>query len=125
MFLCGAVVPFIFCTLNYIHSLNNIVEDDNVQTPVFSPPQYYPTFVLIRLLLFPGVDLETGALYLIKVRATNNAGLRSEATSDGFTIDFSPPSAGKAWVETGFDIPTQADSSQLNVRYLMMFLFLL
>ena len=51
------------------------------------------------------------------VRATNYAGLKVEACSNGFTIDFTPPMEGKVWVGAGTEyVIYQSDSTKMIVR---------
>ena len=51
------------------------------------------------------------------VRARNYAGLQVDAFSDGFTVDFTPPTEGKVWVgaSTGH-VRYQSDSNKMLVR---------
>ena len=80
-------------------------------------PQPYVGVNLATNVTIAGLDLDSGVQYQFKVRATNMVGLQSEATSDGFSVDFTPPEARKAWIggETGH-VGYQADSHNLRVR---------
>ena len=69
------------------------------------------------LLFFSGLDLERGVQYIFIVRAVNYAGLKVEASSDGFTVDFTPPVISKAWIGTDSDnFLYQSDSTKMIVR---------
>lgn len=64
-----------------------------------------------------GLDLESGAHYRFIVRATNGAGLKVNAFSNGFTVDFTPPIGGKVWVIAGnMRVIYQSDSAKVVVR---------
>ncbi len=68
-------------------------------------------------MLSAGLDLESGIQYMLIVRAINYAGLKVEAFSDGFTVDFTPPSQGKVWVGAGTEHGIyQSDSTKMVVR---------
>ena len=65
-----------------------------------------------------GLDLQIGAQYRFIVTAVNRAGLKVNAYSNGFTVDFTPPTISKAWVgnETN-NLLYHSDSSRMTVRY--------
>lgn len=64
-----------------------------------------------------GLDLESGLQYRFIVRAINYAGLSVEAFSNGFTVDFTPPTEGKAWVGAGNGHQIyQSDRTKVVVR---------
>lgn len=66
---------------------------------------------------FIGLDLESGAQYTVIIRAVNLAGLHIEATSDGFIVDFTPPTASEARLGTGTEPVTyQSDLGKLVIR---------
>ena len=55
--------------------------------------------------------------YILIVRAFNFAGLKVDASSDGFTVDFSPPMINKAWIGTDNGHALyQSDSTKMVVR---------
>ena len=55
--------------------------------------------------------------YSFIVRAVNYAGLTDEASSDGFTVDFTPPVISKAWIGTdNGHVVYQSDSTKMVVR---------
>jgi len=68
--------------------------------------------------LFPaGLDLESGEQYRFIVRAKNYAGITVEAFSDGFTVDFTPPTEGKVWIGArNMHVSYQSDSAKVVVR---------
>ena len=70
-----------------------------------------------------GLDLESGVQYIVIVRAINFAGLQIEASSDGFTVDFTPPETSEARIGTGPE-PTeyQSDMTKMTIRYRTVFL---
>ena len=64
-----------------------------------------------------GFDLESGAQYKFIVRAVNYAGLKIEASSNGFTVDFSPPVIRNAWIGTHSQkVLYQSDSTNIVIR---------
>ena len=64
-----------------------------------------------------GLDLESGAQYLIIVKAISFAGLITQASSDGFTVDFTPPTASQARMGSGAElVEYQSDLTKLSVR---------
>ena len=66
---------------------------------------------------FIGLDLESGAQYTVIIRAVNFAGLHIEAASDGFIVDFTPPTASEARLGTGTEPVTyQSDLGKLVIR---------
>ena len=68
-------------------------------------------------LTFTGLDLESGAQYLITVKAINFAGHVAEASSDGFTVDFTPPTASQARLGSGAElVEYQSDLTKLTIR---------
>lgn len=68
-------------------------------------------------MLLTGLDLESGEQYKFIVRAINYAGLKVEAFSDGFTVDFTPPAEGKVWIGTETRNESyQSDSNKMLVR---------
>lgn len=68
-------------------------------------------------MLSTGLDLGRGGQYRFIVRATNYAGLKVKAFSDGFTVDFTPPTEGKVWAGAGTGhVSYQSDSSKMLVR---------
>lgn len=68
-------------------------------------------------LVLTGLDLESGVEYKIMVRAMNGAGLKADAFSDGFTVDFTPPIEGKVWVGAeNMHVTYQSDSTKVAVR---------
>ena len=73
---------------------------------------------MVFLFILVGLDLENGAQYIILVRAVNFAGLQIEATSDGFTVDFTPPVTSEARIGTGLE-PAKylSDRAKMIVRY--------
>lgn len=80
-------------------------------------PQPYIGVNLATNVTITGLDMESGVHYVFKVRGTNRVGLQSETTSDGFTVDFSPPVARNAWVGEGaIHERYQADSSSIKTR---------
>ncbi|XP_068740821.1 uncharacterized protein [Montipora capricornis] len=65
-----------------------------------------------------GLDLESGAQYLIIVKAINFAGLVAEASSDCFTVDFTPPTASQARLGSGAElVEHQSDLTKLTVSW--------
>ncbi|XP_068689656.1 uncharacterized protein [Montipora foliosa] len=69
-------------------------------------------------LTFTGLDLESGAQYLIIVKAINNAGIVVKASSDGFTVDFSPPVASQVRLGSGAElVEYQSDLTKLTVSW--------
>ena len=66
---------------------------------------------------FIGLDLESGAQYTVIIRAVNFAGLHIEAASDGFVVDFTPPTASEARLGTGTEPVTyQSNLGKLVIR---------
>lgn len=64
-----------------------------------------------------GLDLESGAQYKFIVRAVNYAGLKIEASSNGFTVDFSPPVTRHAWIGTRSQkVLYQSDPTKMAIR---------
>ena len=64
-----------------------------------------------------GLDLESGAQYTVIIRAVNFAGLHIEAASDGFIVDFTPPTASGARLGAGSEpIKYQSDLGKLVIR---------
>lgn len=64
-----------------------------------------------------GLDLESGAQYFFIVRAVNLAGLPIESSSDGFTVDFTPPTASEVRLGDGPElIKYQSDLTQVTIR---------
>ena len=51
---------------------------------------------------YPLASLSLGHSYFVTVRITNAAGLRTAVTSDGFLVDYRPPSEG--YVQDGWDV---------------------
>ena len=72
----------------------------------------------VDCLILTGLDLQSGAQYRFIVTAVNRAGLKVDAFSNGFTVDFTPPTISKAWVgnETS-NLLYHSDSSRITVRY--------
>ncbi|KAL9987468.1 hypothetical protein ACROYT_G001781 [Oculina patagonica] len=65
-----------------------------------------------------GLDLESGVEYKVMVRAMNGAGLKADAFSDGFTVDFTPPIEGKVWVGAeNMHVTYQSDSTKVVVSW--------
>ncbi|EDO42273.1 predicted protein [Nematostella vectensis] len=85
---------------------------------ILNCPQLYMSVNLATNFSVTGIDLDSGMMYIIKVRATNMAGLQSEAQSNGFTIDFSAPVARSAWVGLGMTEEKYSGSDHLNARWL-------
>ena len=70
------------------------------------------------LFFFAGLDLESGGQYIVIVRAVNFAGLQTEATSDGFTVDFTPPATSEARIGAGPEpAKYQSDLTKMTIRY--------
>lgn len=70
-----------------------------------------------------GLDLESGVQYIVIVRAINFAGLQIEASSDGFTVDFTPPETSEARIGTGPEpAEYQSDMTKMTIRYKTVFL---
>ena len=64
-----------------------------------------------------GLDLESGAQYFFIVRAVNVAGLPIESSSDGFTVDFTPPTASEVRLGDGPElVKYQSDLAQVTIR---------
>ena len=64
-----------------------------------------------------GLDLESGAQYRFVVRAVSGAGLKVEAFSNGFTVDFTPPIEGNVWVgASNIHVIYQSDSTKVIIR---------
>jgi len=64
-----------------------------------------------------GLDLENGVQYRFIVRAINRAGLKVNAFSSGFTVDFTPPTEGKVWfIADNKRVIYQSDSAKVVVR---------
>lgn len=71
-----------------------------------------------------GLDLESGAQYIVIVRAINFAGLQTEAASDGFTVDFTPPATSEARIGTGPEpAQYQSDMMKMAIRYRIVILY--
>ena len=71
----------------------------------------------VSSLIFIGLDLESGAQYYVIVKAINFAGLVAEASSDGFTVDFTPPATSRPRLGSGPDqLKYQSDLTKLSVR---------
>ncbi|KAL9987460.1 hypothetical protein ACROYT_G001773 [Oculina patagonica] len=65
-----------------------------------------------------GLDLESGVQYKFIVRAINGAGVKVEAFSTGFTVDFTPPIEGNVWVGAGnMHVMYQSDSTKVVVSW--------
>lgn len=63
------------------------------------------------------MDLESGAQYIVIVKALNFAGLQIEAASDGFTVDFTPPETSDAIIGTGPEpAEYQSDMTKVTIR---------
>lgn len=74
--------------------------------------------MLPPLFTLAGLDLESGAQYIVIVRAVNFAGLQIEAASDGFTVDFTPPATSEAKIGTGPEpAEYQSDMMKMTIRY--------
>ena len=73
---------------------------------------------LLSRLIFIGSNLQRGVQYRFIVTAVNRAGLKINAYSNGFTVDFTPPTTSKAWLgnETS-KLLYHSDSSRMTVRY--------
>lgn len=84
-----------------------------------------PTSIGVIFTFFPvGLDLESGAQYFLIVRAINFAGLHVQASSDGFTVDFTPPLASTARLGNGIEpAKYQSDLTKLVVRCCTQFAF--
>lgn len=64
-----------------------------------------------------GLDVDNGVQYRFIVRAMNGAGLKVNAISDGFTVDFTPPIEGKVWViANNKRVIYQSDSAEVVAR---------
>ena len=51
------------------------------------------------------------------VRAVNLAGLKVDAFSNGFTVDFTPPTISKAWIGDNIrKVLFHSDSTKMTVR---------
>lgn len=69
------------------------------------------------LFFLAGLDLESGVQYRFTVRAINGAGLKVEAFSNGFTVDFTPPIEGNVWVGAdNIHVIYQSDPTKVVVR---------
>lgn len=67
--------------------------------------------------IFIGLDLESGAQYTVIIRAVNFAGLHIEAASDGFIVDFTPPTVSGARMGAGIGpVKYQSDLRKLLIR---------
>lgn len=67
--------------------------------------------------MFTGLDLDSGAMYIVFVKATNFAGLQTVSKSNGFTLDFSSPKEKDAWLGPGNKhLLFQSSDNQLHVR---------
>ena len=67
--------------------------------------------------ILQGLDLESGAQYSVIVRAVNFAGLKVDASSRGFTVDFTPPTATKPKVGAGaHPVEYQTNLTQMVLR---------
>ncbi|KAK3735001.1 hypothetical protein QZH41_001674 [Actinostola sp. cb2023] len=64
-------------------------------------PQQFTDVNNVTSIKITGLDLESGTMYVAKVKSTNYAGLQTEVSSNGFTVDFSPPIKNVAWVGAG------------------------
>jgi len=64
-----------------------------------------------------GLSLATGTLYYVTVRATNGAGLRTAAASDGVLVDGTPPVAGTVRDGAGADLTYQASTTTLSASW--------
>jgi hypothetical protein len=64
-----------------------------------------------------GLTLTPGQIYYVTVRATNAAGLFTAVTSDGVTVDNSPPVAGLVNDGTGADIDTQLSATSISANW--------
>lgn len=75
-------------------------------------------YCLIKeLFVLVGLDLESGVKYKFMVRAVNGAGLKADAFSDGFTVDFTPPIEGNVWVGAdNMHVIYQSDSTKMVIR---------
>ena len=75
-------------------------------------------FLCFSYFLITGLDLESGVRYIVIVRAMDFAGLQSEAASDGFTVDFTPPETSDAIIGTGPEpVEYQSDMTKVTIRY--------
>ena len=75
-------------------------------------------FLCFFYFLITGLDLESGVRYIVIVRAMDFAGLHSEAASDGFTVDFTPPETSDAIIGTGHEpAEYQSDMTKVTIRY--------
>ena len=73
-------------------------------------------------LLLTGLDLQSGVQYTFIVAAVNVAGLKVQTLSDGFTVDFTPPTISKAWVgDDTRNILYHSDPTKITVRYNTLF----
>ena len=51
------------------------------------------------------------------VKAVNQAGMKVEAFSNGFTVDFTPPTIGKAWIgDNTRNVIYHSDTTKMTVR---------
>ncbi|KAL9987450.1 hypothetical protein ACROYT_G001763 [Oculina patagonica] len=83
-----------------------------------SCPQPFTAVGLVTNVTIAGLDLGRGGQYRFIVRATNYAGLKVKAFSDGFTVDFTPPTEGKVWAGAGTGhVSYQSDSSKMLVSW--------
>ena len=73
--------------------------------------------ILSSLFSLAGLDLESGSQYIVIVRAVNFAGLQTEATSNGFTVDFTPPTTSEARIGAGPGrTEYQTDLTKMTIR---------
>ena len=78
---------------------------------------------MFPLFTLTGLDLESGVQYIVIVRAINFAGLHIEASSDGFTVDFTPPETSEARIGTGPEAAEyQSEMTKMTIRYRTVFL---
>lgn len=71
----------------------------------------------LSLIILAGLDLESGAEYIVIVKAVNFAGLKTKTVSDGFTVDFTPPTESEARLGVGPElVKYQSDLTKLAVR---------
>jgi hypothetical protein len=62
--------------------------------------------------------LTNGQIYYVTVRATNNAGLTLNRTSDGVTVDTSGPTAGTVRDGSGTDVDFQTSTTTIQANWL-------
>jgi hypothetical protein len=63
------------------------------------------------------LSLTNGTTYYVTVRATNGAGLTNTATSDGVTVDSTPPVAGMVNDGLAADIDYQTSTDTINANW--------